>query len=98
MKRDGLSAQELNDAAELFHSEAKLLSNLRHRNLPRIMDFFQRDEQLYLVMDFIEGETLEARLARDGPIALPFCRSLTCSITCTPARSRSSFETSSPAT
>jgi serine/threonine protein kinase len=76
MKRDGLSAQELQDAAQLFHTEAKLLSQLRHRNLPRIVDFFQREEQLYLVMDFIEGETLEARIARDGPIPLPFALDL----------------------
>ena len=76
MKRDGLSAEELNHAVELFRMEARLLSDLRHRNLPRIMDFFQVEEQLYLVMDFVEGETLEARLARDGPIALPFALDL----------------------
>lgn len=76
MKREGLSAQELQDAAELFRSEARLLSDLRHRNLPRIVDFFQQDVQLYLVMDFVEGETLEARLLRDGPLALPLALDL----------------------
>ena len=76
MKRDGLSAQELQDAAELFRSEARLLSDLRHRNLPRIVDFFQQDVQLYLVMDYVEGETLEARLQRDGPLPLSFALDL----------------------
>lgn len=76
MKREGLSAQELNDAAELFRTEARLLSDLRHRNLPRIVDFFQQDVQLYLVMDFVEGETLEGRLLRDGPLPLPFALDL----------------------
>lgn len=70
MKRDGLTEAELTEAAELFRTEARLLSDLRHRNLPRIVDFFQQNVQLYLVMDFIEGETLEARLERDGPLSL----------------------------
>ncbi len=70
MKRDGLTETELTEAAELFRTEARLLSDLRHRNLPRIVDFFQQNVQLYLVMDFIEGETLEARLAKDGPLSL----------------------------
>lgn len=76
MKRQGLSAQELRDAAELFNTEAKLLAQLRHRNLPRISDYFQQGEQLYLVMDYVEGETLEARLLRDGPISLSFALDL----------------------
>lgn len=76
MKREGLSAAELEEAAELFRSEARLLSDLRHRNLPRIVDFFQQDVQLYLVMDFVEGETLEARIARDGPLPLPLALDL----------------------
>ena len=76
MKREGLSAQELGDAAELFRTEARLLSDLRHRNLPRIVDFFQQDVQLYLVMDYVEGETLESRLQRDGPLALSFALDL----------------------
>lgn len=76
MKREGLSPQELTEAAELFRTEARLLSDLRHRNLPRIVDFFQQDVQLYLVMDFIEGETLETRVMRDGPLPLPFALDL----------------------
>jgi tRNA A-37 threonylcarbamoyl transferase component Bud32 len=76
MKREGLTPQELQDAADLFRTEARLLSDLRHRNLPRIVDFFQQDVQLYLVMDFIDGETLEAKIARDGPISLPFALDL----------------------
>lgn len=76
MKRDGLSAEELEHASELFRTEARLLSELRHRNLPRIVDFFEGDGKLYLVMDFIEGETLETRVEREGPISLPFATDL----------------------
>lgn len=77
MKKTGLSEEERAEAAELFHSEARLLSELRHRNLPRIVDFFDQEGQLYLVMDFVEGETLEDRIQRDGPLevnsALEMC-------------------------
>ncbi len=76
MKRDGLSAEDLEHASELFRTEARLLSELRHRNLPRIVDFFETGGKLYLVMDFIEGETLETRVERDGPISLPFATDL----------------------
>ncbi len=76
MKREGLGAAELEEAAELFRTEARLLSDLRHRNLPRIVDFFQQDVQLYLVMDFVDGETLEARIAREGPLPLPLALDL----------------------
>ena len=47
MKKEGLSQEEQAEAVELFRSEARLLSELRHRNLPRIVDFFEQNTQLY---------------------------------------------------
>jgi serine/threonine protein kinase len=76
MKKAGLSEEEHEEAVEFFHSEARLLSELRHRNLPRIVDFFEQDDQLYLVMDYVEGETLEARIERDGPLPVNFALEL----------------------
>lgn len=70
MMRDSLSPKEVAEATELFRTEARLLSELRHRNLPRIVDFFDEDSELYLVMDYVEGETLETRIERDGPLTL----------------------------
>ena len=72
MKKDGLSDEERAEAAELFHTEARLLSELRHRNLPRIVDFFEQDQQMYLVMDCVEGQTLEEKLAESGPLPLQY--------------------------
>jgi serine/threonine protein kinase len=72
MKKAGLSEEEREEAVEFFHSEARLLSELRHRNLPRIVDFFEQDGQLYLVMDYVEGETLEARVLSGGPLPVNF--------------------------
>ncbi len=43
----------------LFRSEAELLGTLKHPNLPRITDFFSENGKQYLVMDYVEGPTLE---------------------------------------
>lgn len=56
-------------AEESFSAEAAMLSTLNHPNLPRIGDYFQTEGRHYLVMDYIEGETLEAAL-RDKPLPL----------------------------
>ena len=52
-----------------FRREATLLAGLRHPNMPRVTDHFVIDGQgQYLVMDFIDGEDLKARLSRVGAI------------------------------
>jgi WD40 repeat protein len=59
-----LTAQEVIEATAAFNREVTLLSNLAFPNLPRIYDHFTDREHWYLVMDFIEGETLEQYLKR----------------------------------
>jgi serine/threonine protein kinase len=58
----GLKPQEIIEATEAFNREMQLLSALKHPNLPRIYDHFADKECWYLVMDFIEGSTLEKHL------------------------------------
>lgn len=67
----GLSAQEVIEATDGFNREVHLLSNLRHPNLPSTHDTFTDPEHWYVVMDFIEGETLEAYLKRQAQPSLP---------------------------
>ena len=64
MSQSSLKPQELVEATESFNREAMLLASLTHPNLPRIYEQFTENTRSYLVMDFIEGETLEARLQR----------------------------------
>ena len=47
-----------------FLREAQSLAALHHPNLPRVTDFFTHDHGPYLVMDYIEGHSLQERLAR----------------------------------
>ncbi|MHB2017439.1 MAG: protein kinase domain-containing protein [Candidatus Xenobia bacterium] len=42
-----------------FRAEARILNRLRHPGMPRVYDFFQHEDRHYLVMDYIEGDTLE---------------------------------------
>ncbi len=67
----GLSTQEVIEATDGFHREVRLLSTLRHPNLPIIRDTFTDPEHWYLVMDFIEGETLEEYLKQQARASLP---------------------------
>jgi ABC-type branched-subunit amino acid transport system substrate-binding protein len=51
---------------ESFEREAATLSRLRHPNLPVIVDYFELDEESYLVMEFVEGENLAEHVHRNG--------------------------------
>ncbi len=62
MSQNCLTPQGMAEATQAFKREALLLAKLRHPNLPRIYDYFSDAGRWYLVMDFIEGQTLEERL------------------------------------
>ncbi|MFI5272016.1 MAG: protein kinase [Ktedonobacterales bacterium] len=66
MSQDGLAPDELNEALASFLFEADTLRRLRHPNLPRVYERFAEHFRQYLVMDFIEGQTLEQRLQAAG--------------------------------
>lgn len=58
----GLRPQEAIEATETFNREILLLSALKHPHLPCVYENFSDNESWYLVMDFIEGITLEKHL------------------------------------
>lgn len=51
---------------ESFKREAQMLSRLRHRNLPMIVDYFIEESKQYLVMECIEGENMAQMIQREG--------------------------------
>lgn len=66
MSRAGLSPASIAEAEAAFERESHLLADLLHPNLPRIYDHFTEEERSYLVMDFIEGQTIEEYLEQRG--------------------------------
>lgn len=52
-------------AVELFVREAELLKQLRHKNLPRVIDIFVVGNRYYTVMEYVEGEDLGKMLLRN---------------------------------
>jgi tetratricopeptide (TPR) repeat protein/tRNA A-37 threonylcarbamoyl transferase component Bud32 len=48
--------------------EANMLKKLDHGSLPKIYDIIESEGDIYVVMDYIEGESLKERLKRDGKI------------------------------
>jgi serine/threonine protein kinase len=59
MSQAGLAQAELQAAVDAFKDEALLLAGLMNQHLPRIYEHFDANGRWYLVMDYIEGETLE---------------------------------------
>jgi serine/threonine protein kinase len=68
----GLSVEETIEATDTFNREVSLLSALRHPQVPRIYDHFSDREHWYLVLEYLEGTTLETyletRAAKGNPI------------------------------
>ncbi len=63
-----LDPADKQQARDAFQREAQMLALLDHVNLPKVNDFFTEGGKLYLVMDFIDGQTLQALLeARPDP-------------------------------
>ena len=58
------SEAKLHAARKQFEQEAQALASLRHQNLPHVSDYFSVDEYDYLVMDYVEGESLADVLDR----------------------------------
>jgi len=65
---------------ELAEREARVLATLDHPLVPRYIEHFEEDGALYLVMQKVEGETLDAILRRDGPLAEHEVRRLLASV------------------
>ncbi len=64
----GLDARKLGQLHQQFWQEAAVLARLNHPNLVRVTDFFQEQSSAYLVMDFIQGESLADIARRSGPL------------------------------
>ncbi len=61
-----LPPDEAAQAARLFQSEALTLARLRHPGLTAVWDYFSQDDEWFLVMEYVPGETLRAVIKQQG--------------------------------
>src|ERR1700730_8190726 len=73
IKEMSLSTVQPNErpqAIQNFLAEASILSRLKHPNLPAFTDFFTEGTRHFLVMEYIDGSTLDELLeANHGPFS-----------------------------
>src|SRR5437868_1976607 len=53
-----------------FLREARTAAQIRHPNVARVSHYGEQDGECFYVMELVEGETLEARVRREGPMPL----------------------------
>lgn len=58
----------LDMARDLFQREAKILGKIgNHPQLPRLLDYFDSEQEFFLVQEYINGSTLQQEVKRGGP-------------------------------
>ena len=57
-------------ALRRFRDEVKLARKVTHRNVARTFDIGAHEGALFLTMELLEGESLAARIEREGPLPL----------------------------
>ena len=57
---------------ELFQREAAILGKIgNHPHLPRLLDYFELEQEFYLIQEYIGGATLQQEVRRFGPFEEP---------------------------
>jgi serine/threonine protein kinase len=70
-------ADRLSRGRKLFFQEASILANLQHPNIVHVLNFFQDNGTVYMVMAFEEGKNLQTYLqARKGRLSEKFLRTV----------------------
>src|SRR5881296_2739979 len=57
-------------ARSRFLREARAAANIHHPNVARVTYYGEQDGECFYAMELVQGETLEARVRRDGPMPL----------------------------
>lgn len=64
------SAHVMQMARDLFKREAKTLGKIgNHPQVPRLLDYFEANQEFYLVQEYISGSTLQQEVKDSGPFS-----------------------------
>ena len=64
------------EAKEQLLNEARTTASLRHPNIVDIYTVFEEEGDLFLVFEYVEGVTLEAKIDKEGRLSLPTSKSI----------------------
>jgi len=56
-------------ALKQFENEARILSQLQHPQIVRLLDFFVEDHRAYLVLEHIDGSSMRTIIEHNGPLS-----------------------------
>jgi len=65
---------------ERFVQEAKLQVKLSHPNVVNILNYLEDNRNIYLIMEYVQGENLEALLKRSGALPVTECCRITAGV------------------
>lgn len=65
-----------NESKGRFQQEALALARLNHPNITHVYTFVQHQQAFWMVMEYVEGETLEDWIIRHGAISTPLAFSI----------------------
>lgn len=68
MRIDGLDAEDTRTRRERTLREARATARIDHPNVVRIYDVVDEGERLWIVMELVDGRSLEQVVAEDGPL------------------------------
>ncbi|MBN4003670.1 serine/threonine-protein kinase [Nostoc sp. LPT] len=66
------SALDWERAQELFHREAAILYQIEHPQVPKFRERFEQDQRLFLVEDYVAGQTYQTLLAERQAVGKTF--------------------------
>ena len=68
LKVIGRNVADSPEVRSRFLREARAAARLRHPNVASVFHYGEKEGECFYVMELVEGETLEARVRRDGPL------------------------------
>lgn len=65
-----ITADIFNKYKRRFVDEARLLANLDHKGIVRVIDVFEENGTAYYAMPFVQGQTLQKKVETLGPLSI----------------------------
>lgn len=58
------------DALKQFQAEARAIATLNHINIVQAYNFESEGDRYYIVMEYVDGQSLEKRVQKEGPLPI----------------------------